>query len=296
MIYRLHTGGKECNTRLDLYLSSQTGLSRTVVRKIIDLGGVHIDGHRVRRCGISLQENQRIELHQDGQKLHPFRLAASHIIFQDEYLIVLDKPAGIECQPTPARFKGTLYEALLSLLNEQGVRNPKIGMHQRLDRETSGLLVFSTHPKAHKNIAQQLQQRKLHREYLALVSGIPDPPAGTIQTHLARRRCSNQMISVDHGGKKAITHYETRESFIAGEESCSMLTVVLATGRSHQIRAHLSEKGHPLLGDQRYGGATRHHGKEYPRQCLHSYRLTLQHPKTGKSLRFDAAPPQEILP
>lgn len=296
MIYRSVTQRTEINTRLDLYLTEKTDFSRTKVRKIIDLGGVHIDNKRVRKCSFPLKKNQQITLFTDEGPLLFFRLQDKHILFQDQYLIVINKPAGVETQPTPARYKGTLYEALLFYLKNQGIHTPKIGIHQRLDRETSGLLSFSLHPAAHKNIAKQLQNRTLQKEYLALVSGKPAPSSGTIHSQLARKRGSNQMTSVDNRGKEAITHYQTLESFSHGNESCSLLSVRLETGRSHQIRVHFAEQGHPLIGDKLYGGTTLYHNKRYHRQCLHSYRLALQHPKSGEKLFFEAAPPQEVLP
>ncbi len=296
MIYRLTTKPADNDWRLDHYLTEQTPFSRTIIRKIIDLGGVHINGKRIRKCGIILQEGQHIELHRDKQPLSPFRLQKQHILFQDNHIIVINKPAGIETQPTPARYKGTLHEALHFLLRSQGQTKPTTGMHQRLDRDTSGLLLFSIHPAAHKNIAQQMRERAIHREYLALVAGIPTPPAGTICSNLARRRCNNQMVSVDKGGKKAVTHYITKEVFTINDESCTLLAVTLETGRSHQIRAHFSEKGHPLLGDTLYGGAMRHHHKSYQRQCLHSHRLTFLHPVTNERMIFTIPPPGDILP
>ncbi len=296
MIYRLTVKAADRDARLDLYLAEKTPLSRTTIRKIVDLGGVHIDRRRIRKCGIQIQEGQQIELYQDEQPLTPFRLQKQHILFQDREIIVINKPAGIETQPTPARYKGTLYEALNHLLQTQGITKPAIGMHQRLDRDTSGLLLFSIHTAAHKSMAKQMQKRAIHREYLALVQGTPAPATGTIHSNLARRRCNNQMVSVDKGGKEAITHYKTEEVFTINNETCSLLAITLDTGRSHQIRVHLAEKGHPLLGDPLYGGKTEHHGKSYLRQCLHSYKLIFTHPVSGKKMTFTQPPPKEILP
>ncbi len=296
MIYRLLTETADKNRRLDLYLAEKTLLSRTAIRKMIDLGGAHINGRRVRKCGTPLKAGQQIELHQDKQPLVPFRLQQHHILFQDRYIIVINKPAGIETQPTPARYKGTLHAALQSFLQEQGVQKPTTGMHQRLDRDTSGLLLFSLHPTAHKNIAEQMQRRNIHRHYLALTAGSLTPLAATIRSNLARRRRNNQMISVEKGGKEAITHYTTKAIFTIKGERCSLLLINLETGRSHQIRIHLAEQGHPLLGDQLYGGAITHHDKEYHRQCLHSHRLIFNHPVTKEKMEFALPPPEEILP
>lgn len=296
VIYRLTTKPDSNGWRIDQYLAEKTSLSRTTIRKIIDLGGMHLDGRRIRKCGLLVQDGQQIELHKDKQPLTPFRLLQEHILFWDKHLIVINKPAGINTQPTPARYKGTLHEALHFLLKNQGQAKPTTGMHQRLDRDTSGLLLFSLNPAAHKNIARQMQQRTIRRTYLALVEGIVSPPAGTIRSNLARRRCNNQVVVVDKGGKKAITHYTTRALFSTGKENCTLLSITLETGRSHQIRAHFAEKGHPLLGDALYGGARVHHGKTYQRQCLHSLRLSFFHPESKKEMIFEQPPPEEILP
>ncbi len=141
-----------------------------------------------------------------------------------------------------------------------------------------------------------MRKRQIHRHYLALVADCPTPLAATIRSNLARRRRNNQMVSVDKGGKEAITHYRTRAACIIQGERCSLLTITLDTGRSHQIRVHLAEQGHPLLGDQLYGGAVIHHGREYHRQCLHAHRLVFTHPVTKEKMQFEQPPPEEILP
>jgi 23S rRNA pseudouridine1911/1915/1917 synthase len=212
------TGDVDQDKRLDIFLQEKTAghnLSRTVIRKIIDLGGVHIDGNRQRRCGLAIQPGMKIELHADHNPLEPFRLCAEHILFQDDYLIAINKPPGVETQPTPSRYKGCLYEALLVWLgrDKKAAGKAEIGMIQRLDRDTSGVIVFSIHKKAHKSLGEQFQNRTVTKIYQALVAGIPEPDCGELISNLIKDQKTNQMRSVRHGGRQAITCYTTLESY-----------------------------------------------------------------------------------
>lgn len=293
MIHRLETESDDNGLRLDQLLQNRIPeLSRTKIRKIIDLGGVHIAGRRARKCGLEVPANQQIELHLDHRPLDPYRICEEDILFQDNYLLVLNKPAGVETQPTKARYKGTLYEALQIWLkrDRRFGRKLEIGMVQRLDRDTSGVIAFSIHPRSHKGLSQQIHDRTAQKTYLALVSGELSPPEGVYHSFLARERSGYRVKSVEKGGKEAITQYRTRQTL----NGASLVEVKLVTGRMHQIRAHFSENGHPLLGDTRYGGPVIFDGRDYPRQCLHSWKLELHHPIGGQPLRFTAAVPAEM--
>jgi 23S rRNA pseudouridine1911/1915/1917 synthase len=292
MVARYLTTEKEQGLRLDQFLQQRVPtLSRTKIRKIIDLGGVHIDGQRVRRCSWNVEPNQKIELYQDNSPLDPFRLSQDTILFQDKYLIVINKPAGVDTQPTPARYKGTLYEALLAWFEkDKKIRHPQIGMAQRLDRDTSGVIVFSTHPDAHKELTTQIQNHTVKKEYLAMVQGIPSPDEGTFHSFLKKDPTSHRMYSDPSKGKEAITHYRTVKSWA----DSALVSIQLVTGRTHQIRTHFSEAGYPLLGDVQYGGPRIHGGCKWSRQCLHSWKLQMNHPKTGESLSFAAPIPADM--
>ncbi|MGW8194769.1 MAG: RluA family pseudouridine synthase, partial [Desulforhopalus sp.] len=270
MIYRLHTDSADSGSRLDQFLQQRIPeISRTKIRKIIDLGGVHVAGRRIRQCSFTVPADQRIEVHRDQQPLDPYRISAADILFQDRYVIALNKPAGVDTQPTMARYKGTLYEALQVWLKRDGRfgRRLEIGMAQRLDKNTSGIIIFSIHPRSHKGLTRQLQERTAVKVYLAMVLGTPDPPAGIYRSMLARERKSNRVKTVSNGGKEAITRYHVLRSF----GGASMVKVELLTGRMHQIRAHFSEHGHPLLGDTRYDGPDYFENHHYARQSLHSW-------------------------
>lgn len=293
MIHRLTTDAGSDGQRLDLFLqASLPEFSRGRIRRIIDLGGVHLDGRRVRKCGIVLGPGQKIELHLDGEPLKPFRIDAPDVLFQDDYLIALNKPAGINTQPTPARYKGTLYEALQVWLgrDRRFGRRLEIGMAQRLDHHTSGVIIFSIHPRSHKLLTGQMQDRSARKHYLAVVAGCPEPAAGTYVSALARDRRRNRVVSVAAGGKEAVSRYRV----LSTSNNVSLVEVELVTGRMHQIRAHFSEAGHPLLGDTIYGGPPAHLGQRCKRQCLHSWRLELSHPLTNKILSLVAPVPADM--
>lgn len=293
MVKRFHSHHTDLGVRLDQFLQNHsTNLSRTKIRKIIELGGVHVDGKRVRKCGFSIKDGQKIELYQDGGSLEPFRIKTEHILFQDDYIIVLNKTAGIETQPTPSRYKGTLYEALLHhLKRDNRSRKAEIGMIQRLDRDTSGVIVFSIHRQAHKNLTEQIKNHTLDKEYLALVKGIPIQEEGHFHTFLEHDKNARRMRSVRNGGKEAITHYEVKTKW----PESALVSVQLVTGRTHQIRAHFAENGHPLLGDTRYGGPAFHEGAKWNRQCLHAWKLRLRHPIENSELQFVAPVPPDMV-
>lgn len=293
MLHRLKTTDSDTDIQLDKYLSRQLPeLSRTSIRKIIDIGGVHLAGRRTKESGALLKSGQQIELHYDKRPLDIYRISEEDILFQDQFLIVLNKHAGVETQPTPSRYKGTLYEALQIWLNrdQKFGRKLHIGMAQRLDRGTTGVIAFSIHPRSHKGLTHQIQNRQAKKNYLAAVSGTPQPEEGTFHSLLARQRKSNRMKSVAKGGKEAITHYKVVRSTTEN----SLISVQLETGRTHQIRVHFSEAGHPLIGDSRYGGPEYCSGHRCTSQWLHSWKLGLRHPIDNRPLTFTVPPPKQM--
>lgn len=292
-IHRLHVDSTSAGQRLDQYLAaSLPGISRTTARKIIDLGGVHLDGRRIRSCSSTVREGAQVDVYLDQLSLEPYRISADEVIFQDKYLIVLNKPAFIETQPTHARYKGTLFEALQHYLADPFRRHvkPSLGMVQRLDRGTSGLILFSIHPQAHRKLTEAFLHHQVDKRYLALVSGRLEPAAGDIVSLLARSRKENRVHTVNAGGKQAITRYRTLDIW----PDASLVEIELLTGRSHQIRAHMSEQGCPLLGDRRYDGLAECHGRQLLRPCLHATRLSFRHPVSGETLDFNVPLPEDM--
>ena len=290
MVSRFRVEATDEGQRLDQFLAGQesSGLSRTLARRIIDLGGVQVDGRRMRRCSESVRTGQLVEVYRDHGPLDPFVLNPGLVLFQDRFLLAVNKPPQVETQPTPARYKGTLYAALEGyLLNPfRPLDRPTIGMVQRLDRDTSGVILFSIHPRAHRPLTAAFADRSVEKRYLALVQGCWAADSGEIRSLLARSRKENRVHSVEHGGREAITRFKVLERFPAA----TLVDIEILTGRSHQIRAHCAEAGHPLLGDQRYGAVADGTG----RQMLHAVRLNLIHPVTGVPLELEAPLPEDM--
>ena len=291
--YRFTVAGKFAGLHLDQYLAENSdNFSRTSARRLIDIGGVHLAGRRMRRCSQPVSSGDSIEVFVDNQPLDPMLLSKESILYRDQDLIVLNKPAGMATHPTPARYRGTLYSELQNMLRDAGRKDlrPSIGMVQRLDRDTSGVLVFSIHKRAHKKMTEAFRGRNIDKVYWALVSGRPQNEQGEFCSQLARRRSTNLVVSVARGGKPAETHYRLLQDM----GQVSLVEVKLITGRTHQIRAHFSEAGLPLLGDTAYGGPQTHDDLNIPRQMLHSRVLTFCHPVTGKEMRFTAPLPNDF--
>lgn len=292
-VYRFTVTDKLTGLCLDQYLAeSSDDISSNLAKRLIDIGGVHLSGRRMCRSSKLVSVGERIEVFIDNQPLDPLPFDQKRILYRDQDLIVLDKPAGMATQPTPARYQGTLYAELQNLLRDLGgkVHRPSIGMVQRLDRDTSGVMVFSIHQRAHKKMTEAFREHSVNKTYWALVSGIPQKEEGHFSSLLARRRRTNLTVSVARGGKYAETHYRILE--VLGQ--ISLVEVKLITGRSHQIRAHFSEAGLPLLGDTAYGGPQMIDRLNIPRQLLHSRELSFCHPVTDENMNFVATLPDDF--
>ncbi|PPR12062.1 MAG: Ribosomal large subunit pseudouridine synthase D [Alphaproteobacteria bacterium MarineAlpha11_Bin1] len=230
------------------------------------------------------------------------------VIFEDEDLIVIDKPAGLVVHPAPGNPSGTLVNALIahcgdSLQGIGGVRRP--GIVHRLDKDTSGLIVAAKTGPAHEGLTTQFSDRSVDREYSALVWGLPRPPSGAIDGNIGRSRRDRKKMSVRReGGKLARTNYKVEAVYNGG--AASLLKCRLETGRTHQIRVHFANLGHPVIGDPLYGGGVTQTrlrsvgtdaGKvieKLVRQTLHARRLGFVHPITGKYHCFESKLPAEI--
>lgn len=292
-VYRFVVSDEFSGLRLDQYLAEASAdLSRTLARRLIEIGGVHLSARRMRRCSEKVSTGDKIEVYVDALLLDPAPLSQEKVIYRDQDLIVIDKPAGMPTQPTPARYKGTVYaelQKLMAVTLRVGQR-PSIGMVQRLDQDTSGVMVFSIHSRAHKRMTEQFLNHDIDKTYWALIDGIPDAAEGKFSSQLARRRSTNLVVSVAKGGKPAETRYRLLQSM----NRVSMVEVDLVTGRTHQIRVHFSEAGMPLLGDQAYGGPKCVGDLVIPRQMLHARSLAFSHPVTGKKLHFTASLPEDF--
>lgn len=217
------------------------------------------------------------------------------IVYEDEAIIVVNKPAGLVTHPGNGNWQGTLLNALLYHAPQlEGV--PRAGIVHRLDKDTSGLLAVAKTLEAQTNLVRQLQQRTVKRDYLALVLG-EITRAGSVDAPVGRHPVHRTKMAITHTGKPAVTHYQVLENF----SGCTLLQCSLETGRTHQIRVHMHSIGHPLAGDPVYGGNPKNIQQaigqrlaDFPRQALHAQKLALTHPQTQQMLAWEADIPADM--
>ena len=283
--------------RLDKFLSSQTGLSRSRIANLMKNG--FIDPKFDLDFKVILGQTFTLTLPQiQPSSICPQNIALD-IIYEDDDLIVINKPAGMVVHPGAGNFSDTLVNALLahckdSLSGIGGIERP--GIVHRIDKETSGLLVVAKNDETHQDLSKQFSIHSIDRVYQAIVYGFP-PVSGTIRGNIGRSSHDRQkMAIVEKGGKPAITHYKVIKPLFAGK-AC-LIECRLETGRTHQIRVHLTSIGHPLVGDKTYGNApkgTPEILKLFPRQALHAGELGFIHPKSGKKLNFSTPLPDDMM-
>ena len=299
--------------RLDAYLARrETGLSRSRHKALIVAGQVAVDGQALTDPNHRLAAGARIEVlvPEPEDALPRAQDIPLSVLFEDASLVVIDKPPGLVVHPGAGNWDGTLVNALIahcgdSLSGIGGVRRP--GIVHRLDKDTSGVLVVAKTDVAHVSLSAQFadhgREGILRREYDALVWGVADPRAGTVDAPLDRDPNNRQKQAVSRsGGRHALTHYRLEEAIggIAAIMSCR-----LETGRTHQIRVHMAHIGHPLIGDRVYGGGfltkanvlppeLRERVASFHRQALHARFLRFAHPESGATMEFEAAWPADM--
>ncbi|GBQ14163.1 RluA family pseudouridine synthase [Swaminathania salitolerans] len=298
----------QAGQRLDRFLAESIGtLSRSRVKSLIEAGNVTCDGAIIREPSETTKAGRRVAL--VVPPAAPARPQAEDhplpILYEDRDLIVLDKPAGLVVHPAPGNETGTLVNALLGHCGDdlEGIGGEKRpGIVHRLDKDTSGLMVVAKTPLAHETLSNAFAARDIDRAYLALAWGLL-PARVSYDGAIGRdKRDRKRMTVVPSGGKHALTHVETLEALDA---SVSLIRCKLATGRTHQIRVHLSQAGHPLLGDPVYlrrvpaaarglPSDARAAALDFPRQALHAARLGFAHPRTGETLSFTTEPPDDF--
>jgi 23S rRNA pseudouridine1911/1915/1917 synthase len=225
---------------------------------------------------------------------------ALDIVFEDDHLLVVDKPAGMVVHPAAGNFDGTLVNALLHhcagrLSGIGGVARP--GIVHRIDKGTSGLLVVAKTDRAHEGLAAQFARHSIDRRYLAVVAGLPSPREGKVDAPLARSSANRQKMAIVEGsrGKRAVTHYKVLRPL----SEAALVECRLETGRTHQVRVHMTSLGHPLLGDPAYGRTKSAHREllkrlHFERQALHAAELGFNHPVTGEASSFKSAVPSDM--
>jgi 23S rRNA pseudouridine1911/1915/1917 synthase len=283
----------DAGTRLDAFLARVSGLSRARVQALVAEGRALVDGVP-RKPRHLLAPGARVELHVPP----PTRLDLTpeamplDILYEDDDLLVLNKPAGLVVHPGAGRTSGTLVHGLLAhcprLSGIGGVERP--GIVHRLDRDTSGALVVAKSEAAHQGLSRQFKARQVQKRYLALVQGAVREEAGRIEAPIGRRAQERQKMGVREGGREARTAYRVLRR-LPGR---TLVELLLETGRTHQIRVHLAHLGHPVIGDRTYGGRRERGAPEVPRQMLHAWRLGFHHPVRGAWLEFTAPIPPDM--
>ena len=308
--HHVTVGQDDAGVRLDVLLSRRlAGLSRSRLKALIESGQVSRGGAAVTAPATRVKAGETFQV--AVPPAEPARLLGQaldlDIVYEDDEVIVIDKPAGLVVHPAPGNPDRTLVNALIahcgdSLTGVGGVRRP--GIVHRLDKDTSGLMVAAKTAAAHSALVEQFASRSIGRTYAALVWGVPDPPAGEISGNIGRSpRNRKKMAVLAKGGRPAITRYKVREALAGGR--ASLIECRLLTGRTHQIRVHLSERGHPVIGDPLYGRSPAKRLAALPeparslvrglgRQALHAEGLSFDHPSTGERVTFSSQLPEKM--
>ncbi|MEO3706050.1 RluA family pseudouridine synthase [Trichormus azollae] len=287
----------EKSQRLDLYLSSELqNLSRSRLQQLIEQGHVLLNDQVCTSKKINLKVGDRICV--EIPSVQPLKLVAEDIpldiLYEDEQLLILNKPAGLVVHPAPGHPDGTLVNALLAhcpnLPGIGGVQRP--GIVHRLDKDTTGAIAIAKTDIAYQHLQAQLQAKTARREYLGVVYGVPKTESGIINLPISRHpqdRKKMAIVPTEQGGRTAITHWQIRERL----SNYTLIHFQLETGRTHQIRVHSAKIGHPIVGDSVYG-AGRSVGVNLPGHALHAWQLKLQHPVSGDWIQVTASPPQTL--
>lgn len=311
-------GGDEGSRRLDRVLAVRSpDLSRSRLKALILAGQVTIGANPVRDPAYHVNAGDTITI-----DVPPATAAEPEgedipldIIFEDDDIIVINKPKGLVVHPAAGHESGTLVNALIahcgaSLSGIGGVRRP--GIVHRLDKDTTGLMVVAKNDRAHQSLSAQFADHgrtgEMRRGYMAFAWGSPGRQRGTIDQPIDRHPYNREKMAVRQGGREAVTHWDALETFtgLDGKPIASLLACQLETGRTHQIRVHLSHLGHPLLGDEVYGAGFKTKARQLGphsqaaltalgRQALHAYLLVLEHPATGEILHWESALPKDLV-
>lgn len=280
-------GQEHSGERLDAYLGRALP-SRSAAQRLIDDGAVTVDGRsRPRSWRVSGGEVVEATLPAAAE---PGPQPELDVVYEDDDLMVVDKPPGLVTHPAPGHQGPTVAQALAG--RAAGGADPeRAGIVHRLDRDTSGLMLVAKSEAAHAALTRMIRERQVTREYLALVEGSPESDSGTIDAPLGRDRVRRALQSTrTDKPRAAVTHFRVLERF----PRTSLLEVRLETGRTHQIRAHLAAVGHPVCGDRAYGGSGSGRRLGLERQFLHAARLMFSHPGTGESIRCESKPPADL--
>ena len=286
---------EEAGKRIDAYLSSKNeDISRVAIQRLIEEEKILVNGKKT-KASYKVQENDKIT--QEEEKPQEINLKAQdipiEIIYEDDDIIVVNKPKGLVVHPANGNPDGTLVNAIMAICKDSlsGIGGEiRPGIVHRLDKDTSGILVVAKNDKAHINMSKQIKNHTVKKTYIALVRGIVKENEATINMPIGRSTKDRKKMAVTKNGKEAITHFKVIKRY--PNENCTLLEVRIETGRTHQIRVHLSQIGYPVIGDTTYSS-----GKnkwEVQGQCLHAKSLEFKHPITQKEMFLEAELPEYL--
>ena len=278
--------------RIDSFLTENTDYSRTAIQRLIDEDKIKVNGKK-EKSSYKVQYGDKIEIEEEPAK--EIELKAQdipiEILFEDNDIIVVNKPKGMVVHPANGNPDGTLVNAIMSICKDSlsGIGGEiRPGIVHRLDKNTSGAIIIAKNDKAHINLSEQLKNHEIKKTYIALVRGIVKENNATINMPIARSKKDRKKMDVDKNGKEAITHFKVLNRF----QDCTLLEINIETGRTHQIRVHLSHIGYPIIGDDVYSNGKNKWNIEG--QCLHAKSLDFKHPITGKQMHIDAPIPEYL--
>ena len=277
---------EEENIRIDTYLSNKLDISRSKIQKLIDEEKVTVNG-KVIKSNYKTKLNDEIEIDDELDfdiTVEPVEIPLD-IVYEDEYLMIINKPSGLVVHPAPGHYDDTLVNGLLFYLNKDKTKNIRPGIVHRLDKDTSGLMVVAKDEKTMELLSEMISKKEVERKYLAIVDGVIKENTATIEAPIGRDPSNRQKMAINPSGKNAITHIKVIERF----KNNTFIECLLDTGRTHQIRVHLSYINHRVTNDPVYG-----EGNEFG-QMLHSYSIKFIHPITKKELYFEQDPPKEFI-
>ena len=282
--------------RIDTYISECLEYSRTAIQRLIEENKIIINGKK-EKASYKVQKGDIIEIEEAPAK--EIELKAQdiplEILYEDNDIIVVNKPKGIVVHPANGNPDGTLVNAIMSICKDSlsGVGGEiRPGIVHRLDKNTSGAIIIAKNDKAHINLSEQLKNHEIKKTYIALVRGIVKENNATINMPIGRSKKDRKKMAVDKNGKEAITHFKVLKRYT----DCTLLEINIETGRTHQIRVHLSHIGYPIIGDDVYSNGKNKWNIEG--QCLHAKSLDFKQPITGKQMHIEAELPkyfQKIL-
>jgi len=289
---------EEETERLDTFIASRSGLSRSRIQRFIKDGLVSVNSRR-EKPGYRLRRGDVIELtipDEPETTLLPEDIPLE-IVMEDGDIVVVNKPPGMVIYPAAGHKSGTLLNALIAKCGKLASTGAPLrpGVVHRLDKDTSGLIMFARNDKAYLDLINQFKEREVEKHYMALIYGIPKEDRGEIRASIGRSISDRKKMSTKtRKGKEAVTEYEVIKRF----KTASLVKVKIITGRTHQIRVHFAAAGHPVLGDTTYGKKTMlrsgHGTISFNRQMLHAYSLKFRHPATGKSVELTASMPDDM--